>query len=114
MGLPAFDPDAANIRMSHNIGADSIELCTDSYAKSVGKHHQNMELERLELAGYLAHELKLELHAGHALDYTNVGPVASIPHMRYLNIGFAIMARSMFTGLKAAVAEMKKLIANSQ
>lgn len=114
IGVGLFiDPDALSVRMAHNIGADSIELCTDAYAKSVGKHHQNRELERLELAGYLAHELKLELHAGHALDYTNVVPVARIPHLRYLNIGFAIMARAMFTGLKAAVAEMKKLIASS-
>ncbi len=109
-----IDPDAVSVRMAHNVGADAIELCTDAYAKSVGKHHQNMQLERLELAGYLAYELKLELHAGHALDYTNVVPVACIPHMRYLNIGFAIMARAMFTGLKAAVAEMKKLISNSR
>lgn len=108
------DPEAVSVRMARNLGADAVELCTDAYAKTIGKHRQAMELERLELAGYLAHELKLELHAGHALDYTNVVPVARIAHMRCLNIGFSIVARSVFTGLKSAVAEMKKLIAGAR
>ena len=104
------NPDAASVRMARKLGADGVELCTSAYARTVGKHLQRTELEKLELAGYLAHELGLDLHAGHGLDYHNVGPVAEIPHMRCLNIGFAIVARAVFTGLKNAVAEMKKLI----
>ncbi|MBI3547937.1 MAG: pyridoxine 5'-phosphate synthase [Elusimicrobia bacterium] len=104
------DPEAASVRMAKAIGADTVELSTAKYAKTLGKHKQEFELERLELAGYLAHELKLGLHAGHGLDYHNVVPVAQIPHMACLNIGFSIIARSVFTGLKTAVTEMKKLI----
>lgn len=105
-----INPDAISVRMASKLGADSVELCTDAYAKTMGKHRQNMEIERLELAAYLGHELKLELHAGHALDYTNVIPVARIHHIRCLNIGFSIIARSVFTGLKSAVGEMKRLM----
>lgn len=111
VGVSVFvDPEAVAVRMAHNYGADAVELCTSEYAKSVGRHRQHTELERLQLAGYLAHELKLELHAGHALDYSNVAPVAQIPHMKCLNIGFAVIARSIFMGLKPAVVEMKRLI----
>ena len=52
----------------------------------------------------------LNLHAGHGLDYHNVQPVARIPHLSAMNIGFSIVARSVFVGLKSAVAEMKQLI----
>ncbi|MFH2204702.1 MAG: pyridoxine 5'-phosphate synthase [Elusimicrobiota bacterium] len=115
IGVGLFvDPDAISVRTAHNLGADAVELCTSAYAETIGKHKQIMELERLELAAYLGHELKLELHAGHGLDYTNVGAVAAIPHMRYLNIGFSIVARALFTGLKPAVAEMKKLIVSAR
>jgi pyridoxine 5-phosphate synthase len=115
VGVSLFvDPEAVAVRMAHKLGADAVELCTDSYAKAVGKHKQRTELEKLELAGYLATELKLELHAGHALDYTNVGPVAQIPNLKCLNIGFSIIARSVFTGLKGAVSEMKKLIVSAR
>lgn len=115
IGVSLFvDPDAVSIRIAKNIGADTIELCTTSYAGVQGKLKQNAEIEKLELAAYLAHELGLELHAGHDLDYHNVVPVARIPHMECLNIGFAIIARAIFTGLRPAVAEMKKLIAGAR
>ena len=104
------DPDPKAIRAAHNMGADSIELCTKKYAESWGKKLQAEELEQLQLAGHLVKELKMELHAGHGLDYYNVAPVARIEGMDCLNIGFSIISRGMFVGLKTAVAEMKRLI----
>ncbi|HUU59947.1 MAG TPA: pyridoxine 5'-phosphate synthase, partial [Phycisphaerae bacterium] len=50
------------------------------------------------------------VHAGHGLTYTNVTPVASIPGFSEFNIGHAIVSRAVFVGLRAAVAEMKRLI----
>jgi len=104
------DPDPKAIRAAHNMGAESIELCTKKYAESWGKKLQADELEQLQLAGHLVKELKMELHAGHGLDYYNVASVARIDGMDCLNIGFSIISRSMFVGLKTAVAEMKRLI----
>jgi len=111
IGVSLFiDPDAVSVRIAKNLGADAVELCTLSYAGVTGKHRQNAELEKLQLAGYLASELGLEIHAGHALDYHNVAAVAAIPGMACLNIGFSIMSRAVFVGLKTAVSEMKKTI----
>lgn len=104
------DPDPMAIRAAHNMGADSIELCTSKYSEAWGKKLQAKELEKLQLAGYLVKELKMELHAGHGLDYYNVVPVARIEGMDCLNIGFSIISRGMFVGLKTAVSEMKRLI----
>jgi pyridoxine 5-phosphate synthase len=39
-----------------------------------------------------------------------VGPVAKIPHLEALNIGFSIISRSVFTGLRQAVSEMRGLL----
>lgn len=104
------DPEPGVIRAAHNLGADSIELCTKKYAESWGKKLQAKELERLQLAGFLVKELKMELHAGHGLDYYNVASVARIEGMDCLNIGFSIISRGMFVGLETAVSEMKRLI----
>jgi pyridoxine 5-phosphate synthase len=104
------DPEPGAIRAAHNMGADSIELCTKKYAESWGKKLQARELEKLQLAGFLVKELKMELHAGHGLDYYSVGPVARIEGMDCLNVGFSIVSRAMFVGLKNAVSEMKRLI----
>ena len=104
------DPDAASVRAAKGLGADTVELCTTAYCAAQGKANVKSELEKLELAGYLAFEMGLNLHAGHGLDYHNVQQVARIPHLTALNIGFSIIARSVFVGLKAAVSEMKELI----
>jgi len=108
------DPSAPAVRMAKALGADTVELCTSNYAKVFGGHKQNLELEQIELAAYLAHEMGLQLHAGHGLDYHNAGKVAAIPHMACLNIGFSIVSRAVFTGLRAAVTEMKKLLSSAR
>lgn len=104
------DPEAPAVRAAKALGADTVELCTTSYCAAEGRNKAREELERLELAGYLAYEMGLNCHAGHGLDYHNVQAVARIPHMTALNIGFSIVARSVFVGLKSAVSEMKQLI----
>ena len=58
----------------------------------------------------MAWEMGIVVHAGHGLDYHNVAAVARIPHMSALNIGFSIVARSVFVGLKSAVSEMRRAI----
>jgi len=105
-----IEPEAASVRAAKKLGADTVELSTGAYARAIGKKTQGGELEKVELAGYLAYEMGLNLHAGHGLDYYNVQAIAQIPRLSTLNIGFAIVARSVFVGLKTAVAEMKQLI----
>jgi pyridoxine 5-phosphate synthase len=46
------------------------------------------------------------LHAGHGLNYVNVGPVAAIEGMAELNIGHSIVSRAIFVGFEKAVREM--------
>lgn len=105
-----LDPEPQPIRAAHNIGADSVELCTSKYSESWGKKLQAKELETLQLASFLVKELKMGLHAGHGLDYYNAVPVARIEGMDCLNIGYSIISRAMFVGLKSAVTEMKRLM----
>jgi pyridoxine 5-phosphate synthase len=44
------------------------------------------------------------------LHYENVTAIAAIGEIVELNIGHAIVARSVMTGIGAAVAEMKRLM----
>ena len=47
---------------------------------------------------------------GHGLDYHNIGPVAQIPELVEFNIGFSIISRALFVGIKDAVREMIETI----
>ncbi len=58
----------------------------------------------------LAARLGLKVNAGHGLTYHNVKAIAALPEMHELNIGHAIIGRAVMTGLKEAVAEMKRLM----
>jgi len=104
-----IDPDVEQVEQSAALNVAAVELHTGAYALASAAA-QEEELDRLMAAGRRCVELGMRLHAGHGLNYLNVGPVAQIDQMRELNIGHAIVARAVFTGLEKAVAEMKHLI----
>jgi len=104
-----IDADPAQIEAARAVGAPVIELHTGSYADSRGAA-QARELERLRTAAREATAMGLIVHAGHGLDYHNVQPVAAIPEIVELNIGYAIVGRALFSGLAAAVRDMKALM----
>jgi pyridoxine 5-phosphate synthase len=111
-----IDPDEKQVQAAAKQGFDAVELHTGDYANACNLHPRGLsdkakhELERLRAAADLAAKLNLRLHAGHGLNYLNVLPVASLPGMRELNIGHAILSRAVFTGLRKAVREMKDLL----
>jgi pyridoxine 5-phosphate synthase len=104
-----LDPEPDQIRAAADLGVDAVELHTGQYALARGED-QAAELERLAAAGRLICELGLVLHAGHGLNYHNVGPVADLEGIRELNIGHSIISRSVFVGIERAVREMKQLV----
>ena len=95
-------------------GAPYIELHTGRFADAVTIKEQQEELARLtEMAAYAASK-GLHVNGGHGLNYQNAPAVAAIPEIEELNIGHAIIARAVFTGLKEAVAEMKRIITEAR
>jgi pyridoxine 5-phosphate synthase len=44
------------------------------------------------------------------LDYDNVAAIARLPHLTTLNIGYSLIAESIFLGLADAVREMRLAI----
>ncbi len=104
-----IDPDPRQVEAAARLGAPAIELHTGAYADSSGPT-QAEELSRLLHCAQLGARLGLSVHAGHGLNYHNVQPVAAIREIVELNIGHAIVARAIFTGLPAAVRDMKALM----
>ena len=68
------------------------------------------EIEKIRAAGEAIRHLGMRFNAGHALNYYNVQPVAALPGVRELHIGHAIVSRAVLVGMRAAVAEMKRLM----
>ncbi len=104
-----IDPDPAQIDAAIRAGAPTIELHTGAYAEAEDLGEIEAEFERIRLAAEYAHG-KLIVNAGHGLHYHNTQRIAALPQFHELNIGHAIIARAVFSGLAGAVREMKQLM----
>jgi pyridoxine 5-phosphate synthase len=103
------DPDEAQLDAAARTRAQAVELHTGDYANARGDDQQH-ELQRLARAARHAASRELEVLAGHGLDYVNTRPVAALPELAEVNIGYAIVARALFVGLDRAVREMRALL----
>ena len=107
------EANPAQIAAAREVGAEVVELHTGAYCDAVREGRVDdarRHLDALTAAAAQAAALGLEVHAGHGLDFETVAPIARIPHMSALNIGFSIVARSVFVGFKSAVGEMRRLV----
>lgn len=112
-----IDAVPAQIEAAARIGARVCEIHTGPYAHAF--HHAGRdatseavlsEISKIREAGQLIRDLGMRFNAGHALNYYNVQPVAALAGIRELHIGHSIVSRAVFSGLRDAVAEMKRLM----
>ncbi|EEF80271.1 Pyridoxine 5'-phosphate synthase [Methylophaga thiooxydans] len=109
-----IDPDLRQIDAAIACGVPIVELHTGRYAEAETDAEAARELAIISEAAEQAHARGLQVNAGHGLHYHNTAPIAAIPQLVELNIGHAIIARSLFTGLKEAVREMKQLMQDAR
>ena len=105
-----IDADSGQIAAAAESGAPCIEIHTGHFADAGDTRQQAKELARIVEAVRQGIAAGLTVHAGHGLHYHNVKQIAAIPEIRELNIGHAIIAQAVFTGLATAVADMKRLL----
>lgn len=105
-----LNPEEKTLELAKKTGAQIVELHTGMYAEAVEEEKRLEELARLERGAHLAKDLGFIVHAGHGLNYENIGPVAAIPEIEEFSIGHAIVGRAIMVGMKEAVREMKELI----
>jgi pyridoxine 5-phosphate synthase len=116
-----IDAELAQVEAAARIGARVCEVHTGPYAHvfhSKGRDAESApvvaEVEKLRRAGEAIRSLGMRFNAGHALNYANVEPIASLPGVRELHIGHAIVSRAVFVGMREAVREMKALMSSAR
>lgn len=108
-----IDPDPDQLESSRDCGADFVELHTGSYANAQPGAAAKKELDKLHSAAGRGGGMGLRINAGHGLNYLNVAPVFSLPHLEELHIGHSIISRAVFIGMERAVREMKEIISGT-
>jgi pyridoxine 5-phosphate synthase len=112
-----IDAELPQVEAAARIGARVCEIHTGPYAHAFFERGRDAEspavideLDKIRSAGQAICDLGMRFNAGHALNYHNVQPVAAMSGVRELHIGHAIVSRAVFTGLREAVREMKRLM----
>jgi pyridoxine 5-phosphate synthase len=105
-----IDADIDQVHAASAAGAPCIEIHTGHFADAADATAQAAELARIVSAVAAGVAAGLQVNAGHGLHYGNVQAIAAMADVRELNIGHAIIARAVFTGLGEAVGEMKRLM----
>ena len=106
------DPTLEQIDAAHELAVEMVELHTGKLANAFSEKIQKQELENLQAAAKAAHELKLQVNAGHGINHTNIQLIHKIPHLTELNIGHSIVSRAVIVGLEDAVREMLRAMAD--
>ncbi|MGR3660022.1 MAG: pyridoxine 5'-phosphate synthase [Paracoccaceae bacterium] len=105
--------DLAQVESAARIGAEVVELHAGAYCDAFTEgrlEDSEAELAKLREMSAVAHDLGLEVHAGHGFTYDTVKPVAAFPEVMELNIGHFIIGEAIFRGLTPAIAEMRRLM----
>jgi pyridoxine 5-phosphate synthase len=105
-----IDADPRQLDAAVEIGTPVVEIHTGHYAEADQRPATLEALGRIATAVSHGLQLGLQVNAGHGLDYHNIKAVAAIDGILEFNIGHAIVSRSIFSGLRQAVADMKRLL----
>jgi len=115
IGVSLFiDPEPRVVEASARLRVGTVELHTGDYCLAPARGPEAAkQLQRLELAARAVADAGLRLGAGHGLDYANLAPVVALPGLEELNIGHGLVARAVLMGMRAAVEELRAVIAGA-
>jgi len=93
------DPILKHIEGARDVGADRVELYTESYAINYEKGNLK-ELDKFIKSSKLANNLGLGVNAGHDLNLQNINYFASnMPFLDEVSIGHALISESLYLGI---------------
>jgi pyridoxine 5-phosphate synthase len=99
-----MDPIADAMAQAKALGADRIELYTESYARAFGGSEQGVELARFAAAAEAAGRAGLGINAGHDLNRDNLPAfLSAVRGVLEVSIGHALTADALELGLESTV-----------
>ena len=102
--------DARQIEAAAKLRSPVVENHVGAWCDALGEGKREVadaEWQRIRAGARLAHELGLEVHAGHGLDYAGAETIAALPQIVELNIGHFLIGESVFEGLAETVKFMR-------
>jgi pyridoxine 5-phosphate synthase len=109
-----MDPIPEMMAAAQAVGADRVELYTESFAASRGTPDEQAVLERYAATARAALAAGLGLNAGHDLSRDNLTPfLKAVPGVQEVSIGHAFVADALELGYEAATRDYLRCIAEA-
>ena len=106
-----MDPEPAQMRLAAELGADRVELYTESYAQAFANSTEvDAVLQRYIRAAEAAAEAGLGVNAGHDLDLHNLPAFSRLPGLLEVSIGHALTVDALRLGLANAIAAYQRAL----
>jgi pyridoxine 5-phosphate synthase len=106
-----MDPQPEAMRHAAALGADRVELYTESYANAHGKPEGAEVLQRFVRAAEAAIAAGLGVNAGHDLNRDNLtGFLRAVPGVLEVSIGHALIADALELGYAETVRDYQRCI----
>jgi pyridoxine 5-phosphate synthase len=106
-----MDPVPEAIPLARELGADRVELYTESYARAHGGAAQAERLAAYARAAGAALAAGLGVNAGHDLNRANLGDfLSAVPGVREVSIGHALIADAVELGITETVRAYQRCI----
>lgn len=106
-----MDADPAAMQHAKAVGADRVELYTEPYAQAWGGPRREHQTRQYAWAAQAALDAGLGVNAGHDLNRDNLTWfLKSVPGVREVSIGHALISDALELGYAATVAEYLRCI----
>ena len=105
-----MDPEPDDMALAAAVGADRVELYTESYAVAFAKGDYTEVLDRFSASALAAHEAGMGVNAGHDLNLVNL-PQFTIPHLLEVSIGHALTVDALRFGFTESVKRYVEALA---
>ncbi len=106
-------PELRQIEAAARVRAPVIEIHVGPWCEALAEGRQQeaeAEWRRIRDSARIAHDLGLEVHAGHGLNYATAETIAALPEIVELNIGHYLVGEAVFVGLSESVARMRAVM----
>lgn len=104
------DPVAAMVEGAAQVGADRIELYTESYAKNYPIDREQAVRPYVE-AAKVAQQCALGINAGHDLSLVNLKYLHSrIPYLDEVSIGHALISDALYLGIAETIRRYRQCL----
>jgi pyridoxine 5-phosphate synthase len=105
-----MDPTPTDMTLAAAIGADRVELYTESYALAFAAGDYTHVLGQFQESAIAAHEAGLGVNAGHDLNLLNL-PTFAVPHLLEVSIGHALTVDALRFGFSESVKRYVEALA---